>query len=541
MSDMGRRLVPPTSLKKPSASAMVLVLLAVYALLVAADFVLRYNGVWVEQDTTELTLATRDMYESGALVPEREVYAHGFTYQAVAVFLVNVCGIPVETLQSVVYPFALGLIGICALAVFRLLTGDATAGALAALLLCMQPELLFVTMRGSHEKFTWVLVMISILLLVKSFSYVGRWSAFLACILLSYLAISALISANVFFASSFTFALAISLIGGWILVARRWKEQQEFGRNLGRLVYVVVSCSILIYVFIFHLYRPAVLMLDMLGYGWDKLAVLLFNFDLRDKVATSAPYAYVAYAWLSPQVYLGLSMFNWMIVLVSLGGWLHQAYTMFVRKERLPLARVLLWLLYAAFAGQLALSMLADQYSLVGTNLQVRLFPAVMLFGIPLAVVELKRLLDLAQPRARLRRVLTVSLLVLAVWFSGASILKATADPVVSNKWLFYTRGEEGALVWTEGNIRLSSIWVGYDERLRQLASLHADWQHPSGNGYDILSLDPGTRYVLFSDTVRDQAVRMKESLPDVRGAHRVYDGGRVQIYQYRPKTPYQR
>ncbi len=531
---MERQLASSTRRLKPSVASM---LPAIYALLVATFFVVRYRGSWVEQDTIQLMAISENMYEAGALQPEGKLYPYGFGYSALLTFLSNVSGLTPESFQTLVGPFALVLTAICAFVLYRQLTGSVRLGALAATLLCMQPELVFVTLRGSHERFTWAVIMLTVLLLAKSFGYVGRWRPFVACILCGYLTTFALISLNVFFASSFVITLALSLAGGWLLVINRLNEQEYFERNLRRVLYVVGSSTVLIYLFIFYLYSPAGQVFRLLDTTLDKLGTLLLNLDPQ---GAAAPYANVLASWSSPQIYLVLTAASWAILLISLAAWVRLGYRSFLRRERLSLDHLLLWLFYGAFAGQIAASILTDRFGLLSTNLQVRLFPAVMLFAIPLALIELRRFRPPGWFRRHPRPVLSLAVLMLALWLSGTSLLKATLDPVVSNKWLWFSATEHEAVNWLENRVEHASIWCGYDERLRLLAYSCWGTELSSGNYYDILDIEPYTRYVFLSDLVRQHTVRIRQHLPSVLDAHRIYDSGSLEIYQHRPTTPYQ-
>lgn len=529
-----------TTLSSPVRAfrAMVAVLLVIgYAILVSVQFTARYRGTWVEQDTTQLTEATRNVQNAGELMPPVKIYPFGFGYSATLTFLSNVVGVPLDFLQGTVGPFALVMTGTCALAVYRQLTGSVRLATLSAILLCMQPDLVFVTLRGSHERFTWTIVMLTVLLLVKSFGYAGRWKPFVALILLSYVTTFALVSLNSFFASSFIVTLAISFAVGWLLIVKRLREQEHFDRNVGRLLYMVGSSTVLVYIFIFHLYLPAGQIFELLDRGLDRLATLLLNFD---PLNVAAPYEYVSIGWISPHVYFGLTIGSWFILLVSLVAWGRLAHRSFLRRERPPLNHLLLWLFYGAFAGQIAISMVMDLFNFLSTNLQMRLFPAVMLFAIPLALTELRRFWAKVFQH-KLRRVVGPVLLFLALWLSSTSLLKATVDPVVSNKWLYFTSGEYEAMTWTEDRLERITVWVGYDERLRQLAYSRWGSNLLSRNDYDILAIEAYTRYIFLSDLVRQQAARIRQPLPVVWLAHLIYHNGSVELYQYRPRTPYER
>ena len=66
------------------------------------------------------------------------------------------------------------------------------------------------------------------------------------------------------------------------------------------------------------------------------------------------------------------------------------------------------------------------------------------------------------RPRRRLRPILVA----FVAFAAGATYLKATLDPLASNRWLFYTDAEVQGLLWADANQRGSLTWIGDDDRL---------------------------------------------------------------------------
>ncbi len=46
------------------------------------------------------------------------------------------------------------------------------------------------------------------------------------------------------------------------------------------------------------------------------------------------------------------------------------------------------------------------------------------------------------------------------------SLLKATAEPLLSNYWTFYTPAERAALAWAERALSGRNLWTGMDGRV---------------------------------------------------------------------------
>ncbi len=140
---------------RPSRVSLLATLLLLYALAVAGYAVLRYRGQWTETDTATLTNLIEVMREQATIRPAGLAYPHGFAYQVVSLAVLSAIGLPVQALQTTVYPF-LAVIGLVltSLAFFTQVTGDRRVAILASLSLFFQPDVMFVTLRGSHEKFT---------------------------------------------------------------------------------------------------------------------------------------------------------------------------------------------------------------------------------------------------------------------------------------------------------------------------------------------------------------------------------------------------
>jgi hypothetical protein len=567
----------------------ILVFVVIYALLASAFFVARYGGQWTDTDTPVLSQAILNVARSGTLTPQGLTYDMGFGYQSLSVFILKVTGLPVHTLQTRTYPFLAALMaGTLAFVLFREMLGDSYMAGLAALVLFMQPDFLFVIFRGSHEKMTWSLTM---LLLYLEFKGVWSQSAghlgintsshapstfpqLASYVLLFYMTILALAATNVFFASSFISAIALSFVGGYgvLLVYRKpphaprgsptprarvkpaglnSQRLSAYSRFLVRFFYVSLSSLIILALVLFYLYPPAQLFIHSLHSLGQKLAVILGGYEYA-----SNPYQIVGFGWVSSGVYLMLTLVNWVVVVVSLVTWLAM---MLPGDSGVPplLAHpghFMLWLLYAVLALHVGIGMVADLSGLLGTNLQLRLFPAYMLVAIPMAVLGLKRFM--ASPRipaiirrAGVRRITGALVVLLMLWFSGASLLKVTNEPLLSNYWTFYTDAEVASLAWRQVYLPDRKIWADFDAiRLKPLAmTLGGAAEYPSdassrsGISLDVGEVDQETRDFLISQSVRLWSARKGRVLPDTARAYRIYDNGAVQIYHLQPRTPYQR
>ncbi len=518
---------------RPSRVSLLATLLLLYALAVAGYAVLRYRGQWTETDTATLTNLIEVMREQATIRPAGLAYPHGFAYQVVSLAVLSAIGLPVQALQTTVYPF-LAVIGLVltSLAFFTQVTGDRRVAILASLSLFFQPDVMFVTLRGSHEKLDWPLMMVALTLLYRSVNQpLRRTTVYVG---LFYLTVFAMMATNVFFASTFLISFILSLLLG--LAARTFLRSRSTSSDLRRLTYVSLSCSVLLFTFMAYIYPLALSNLRTLRTIWDQIGTLLLSFEIKGQ-----PYEYISYGWVSPQAYLGLTAFTWLLIISSLAEWLWRGKQILDGRENLGLRDSLDWLLYAGFAIQVGLSIIVDFAGVLSENMQLRVFPGFTVLALCLLARAAWRVASSPRLRGWKRRI-ALGLAGAAVsWFALASVFKATNEPVFSNKWGFYSTSEDSAVYWIDSHVRFGNIWTGLDERINALFRTNYGGRSQSRNVYDIYALKPQDRYVLFSERERERGLRMGIAMPSVLGWIRVYDNGEVYLYHKRPLTPYQR
>lgn len=507
-----------------------LAVLAICAIIVLFRL-MRFGGNWTGGDTVRMVANTQSIYQQGTLLPTGYRYDHGFNSQMVSVSLVNLTGISLESLVQYVLPFFLVVIILVAYVAYSTLTGDRWAGLLGAFFLALQPDFLFTSMRGSHEKLTWMLTLLAFYLLARGFMSLPRLRAFVVWVILFYLVAFALVTTNTFFASSFLAALALCFATATVLSYLRRREKTQFSR----LVYVTVSCSVLVFLFMFYIYTPSLDSMYLLKNAIDKVAALFLNVEKETAFSTAAAGASVGEGWISGAAYTALSAATYLLALVSFAYWLVLAWRL-LKRQVLPSPVLLLWLFYTSFAVQMVLSVGASGLGLLASNLQVRIFPVFMLTVMPLAAMGIReavRLLD----RRNLRFALAPLAVLFALWAAGTAMLKATNEPLLSNHWIFRVRAEQESLQWVEDYTRSGDIWLGLD-RLRYVSE---DYSDPIDRRYDIYGLDESTRYALVSRFEETRMLRLQVAEPALGQENQVYDNGTARAYHFRPRTPYQR
>jgi hypothetical protein len=305
--------------------------------------------------------------------------------------------------------------------------------------------------------------------------------------------------------------------------------------TIQRLAYAAIISLSLAFIFTFYAYKPArhnLLVFQTIG---ERTAALALDVEAN----SANPYQAVNTGWISLRVYLMLSLANWLLLGMSALIWMWQSLTWLRHRQWLPGTKghdesgLLLWAFYGAFAFVGAISVISDLSGALGSNLQHRLFPSFAMFAAPLVA---KWLAKVSYNKRYTQMILWGSIGILAI----LSTLKATNEPLFSNKWLFYTHAEMQALDWANIYLTEQRLWVEHDERLSTALSIR------TGDAELNVSLDQaivelGTRDFLISEITRRRSVRISTPLPIEADSLRIYDDGQAQIYHWRPRTPYQR
>jgi hypothetical protein len=470
----------------------------------------------------------------GTTDPGQLAYSHGFMYPVVAAWLAHLSGVSILDLQRDLLP-VVGIVSpvIISLVLFRALLGDWIQASLAGLMLYLQTDFLFVTLRGSHEKVTWPLIMLALLLFFRSVVLHQDLRQFSKHVALFYLTTFALTTTNFFFASTFIVAISIGLILG-MGITRYRNHSGSRSSSIQRLLLVSVAGSIIIYLFIFYLYPPANDVLRLLRGINERIAALLFGFEIQ-----AAPYEYISLGWTSTWIWLGLTLFTWVLLLVSFIEWLREGIGL-LRAKRLHLPESLTWLLYAGFASQIVVAAILDLAGLFAANTQIRIVPGFAIFAAALAARGLSRFLQGLRHRNG-RRLVVVGIALIIAWSSAASLFKITNEPFVSNKWGFYSPAEEFAIRWASDYVQSGEIWTGLDERLCNVYAVVRESEPSVGTICDAYTPDPQVRYFLISEIGEFRHSRLDLPLPATSNEYLIYDNSEVQVYHKQPLTPYQR
>ena len=508
-----------------------------FAFCLAAYFILRYQGLWAENDTAvfhELIGAV----QSARSIDPPNAYPHGYAYQSVATTLLGLSGLDMTTFLQLYSPvlgtLMLALFGY--VAYFRLLLSRVYA-LFATSVLFLVPEVLFTVLRGNHEKFTLGLSLLAALLVLRLLAALQRraerrqvvaWFVALCVCLFT------LDTLNLFFGSVFLSALTITLL--LLVLTTRLLHLPVHRRDLLLLTGVAVTGWLLVALTLAVVY-PA----SRGDFSLFTSAIRHAGSLLTRKASAVNPYAAIDSDWSSPQLYQLVTAFRFLLLGGALLSMVLELRDM-GRQATVPLGRLLLVGLFAASLVQLASSIVIDTLGLEsGSNLQVRMYPYVVLWASPLFALGLQRLSG--SPLVRRSPLLwRGGLLALLAVLLVSSLLKSSLDPLLSNRWLGYRPGEVQAVQTWARQAQSSSLWVGHDGRVAFGYVMEHGAALAHGN---TLSTSPTTKvqsaYALRSPLTDANNRVWKVPLPSVLLGDQIYDNGEAQVVWRHPVTQFQK
>lgn len=522
----------------PKSTALTIFLIELYALFVASYFVLRYQGRWLDVDTSRMVQIVRSMQQYGYIENPGKMYAFGYSYPFASILLSALTRLEPFVLLTVVRPLLIVVLPPLVYIFYRQVLQREHIAAIGVFFLLLQPELMFVLMRGSHELLTWSCVLLACFALTRSYLYASRLRLFISCLLLFYCAAYALTSTSVFFATSFLFGLTVSFIIGKVNEGLfPTQDGSRMKKVINRLLFTILASAVLLFIFVFFIYPSAQRPLFQLRTISDKLQALFLNFEIE-----TDPYqTFIPSIWIDPRLYPALTLANWLTLALSFIAWLKIGYRRLIKRDAIFQPLYFVWLMYTAFALQLYLSVIVDYSGALSGNLQLRVFPPLILMGVPLATGWLFEIAQkYRQGIKRLRPVVLSVISLLIIWLIAAAVLKSTAEPVLSNKWSFATVGEEAGLLWMNRSITYGPVWISPDDRLREI-SFGLIENPRTWIKYDIYSLDQNTRYIFWSNLNEMLTKRYRISMPDFKNLNLIYTNGTVSIYKTKPKTSFER
>jgi hypothetical protein len=196
----------------------------------------------------------------------------------------------------------------------------------------------------------------------------------------------------------------------------------------------------------------------------------------------------------------------------------------------------LLWSFYGAFGFLGALTVAIDVSGALSSNLQHRAFAS---FAMIAAAVVADWFVRWQSRQSLAQRLAPGALAAGMAFLSVVAVAKASNEPLLSNKWSYYSRAEFAALDWVRTANPDEPTWTSFDERLPAAIGICCDWEG-EGAQLDSFQANDATRSYLISDIIQARSERLNLSLPIAADSLRLYDNGSAEIYRLRPHTPFQ-
>lgn len=399
-------------------------------------------------------------------------------------------------------------------------------------------------------------MLLAIFLLSRSFVAWKEPLIILKFAVIFYFAIFALATSNIFFAASFIFVLSLVFLMATVVLVlgkpifSNWTNRPLITIHIRRILYIILCCLLLLYVFMFYIYPLALKNFLLIKTLADQVALVILGAEQSavQKGNFTSPSVYLSLSWLSPTVFLLLTLFDWLVLGISFLVVLRNLLG-FLRKKSFDestLPELFLLLLYIGFGIQMAGAVVADRSNFLSGNLQIRLFTPLMLMALPLAAQGVYRFLCWLREHARpLAKLAFAASVLMASWFSIAALLKSTNEPLLNNQMLFADTPELAAGNWTIDHTQDPIvIWTGVNTRISFVLAYHNLTNYETINRVQLASKAVPTgdmNYYLMSDLERYLRLRSHLPEPVLDTNDLVYDNGMAQIYHRYPLTPYQR
>ncbi len=499
----------------------------------AGYLVIRYRGLWTENDTAIFTHdAILTAHYHSIMFPTQ--YPHGFGYQLWLAMMQLTTGLPAGFINTVILPFiGVALAFILALVTYVELTEHVALSELSVLLIVMVPNIMFTLLRGNHEKLTIVLVFAGVWALVR-FLRCETAAQRLTWEIVFYICMALNGIVNDYFTVVIMWGLFAYLILGGLFAWRTGSPQSRALAPVFRLC-MISLCVIVMDVWL--VFPPAQSDAHLLLMTLQKLKTLFLT-----QTASSNPLSSPEQQWVSLPVYLVTSAFRWLTIAASFLAWLFMLWIPFRRRQPLSISWLVMMSFYAATAALVFVAVPVDLTGLAaGDNLEVRNFTYFALFAVPFVALGISRVVPSLYARKTVVKIVPALATSLMGVFLVMSILETTLDPMISNQWIFYSPAEKQAvLFFLRHQQRAQLLWAGPDERLRNVAATwwtHTDPWSVAGGATPTF---PPYALWLWSRNIAINSMELKDPLPAFSQENLVYSNGQAKIYAAIPSSPFE-
>lgn len=499
-------------------------LVLLYTLFAIFYYVFRYDGYWSEWDSAYLTTVSDIVYQQGLIIPDGIKYNNGFGLQVLITFLVNLTGLSTHAVSQYLMPFLGVIIVIVAFPLFFEFTNDRKIALLATLLLVLSSDVFMQLVRTKHIKFFMILTIIALFCICKSFSNKSNRPIY---VMIFYISMIGSIFFNTYYGSALTIILFISFI-----ISELLKRTKRSSFSFSRLGITTASTIVFSFMNMFWVYTPSINFIYYMNSLKNRLITILFF----SEPMTNPQYNYVMANWRPPELIFLLRLFDLIISPLSFILFLTIIYNIFKNNYRIGKSFLLLILFYTALGIMLVVAIIGDLSGSFASNMELGIYPIFMILIAPLASIGVFKIFEYVKNvdntnRRYLEKTFSIFIIFLLLIFCTVSLVKITNDPIISNKWQFYTLQEKHGISWATSNLNSDSFWGGVDERL-----VNIKYQYPElyySTRFKYASFD-SAKTVLMSDTIlkRVEVSNNPLQVSNISDSSIIYNAGQVDIYR---------
>ncbi len=527
----------------------------------------QYDGLRADHDLGIITKTSQAVQSQNTIYNSFQ-YNNGFGYQTTTTFLSDILGLSVQKILILPLGF---LYVIFAYLFFNEFFKNKKIALISTFILSLQPDLLFLMSRGSHEKFSFILFLLAFLLVIhiaknnwgkKNFIYLA----------LLYLVIFSLNIYNIWFSGIFLLLIFVYCFFG-IIFSLIFNESSIFFK---KTIYFLTP-SILIYLSMFIIYPRIFNVLNIsrsISYKLFSffplfillvLLFLLFSIFFCNKnkmtkennisnliskffnnefltnfsvIMSISVYLILLYfitkssnLSFSPINWFFLTLINWIIIPASFFTVYLEIKKYFTKKIKISKIKIFFIFIYLSFLVIFFMSIIISKYvnnENLGSNLELRIFPYFFIFAVPFASELVVKTYDKLLINKKRKIFSTILIIALISIFIFNSHMKAANNPLFSNNCIFYSQYEKNTLDYIENNADNLTIWAGYNERI--LNSYYYNSEFENFNKVNF-SNNNNPESLIYSQIIESYSLLNKENLTRLNYYALVFNNGKSSFY----------
>lgn len=486
-------------------------LLILFSLLSQLNIIAKYGGKYWDGDGLVMTYYTSEVLRSASVLFGG--YGSGVNYQILVVFLSQICHIDISYFYSYVTPIFNSIFIIIIYVVMVELTENKQLALVAAFLLLLQPDFIFLVHRAKHDFYSYLFAFLFFAIFfkyLKNNSFRNRCAYFI--IILIFLFSFSMYSLPFF--SLFSLSLIVYLLLDILICGYNSKSRVLINFILISLSFVIVINP--------EIYPPFNGLSNFIGNFFNSIVTLFFEPSTQSEAVYSG---FVNDAYSSYFEFIFLYSFNILLGITSV-------YTLIKFSNEIKYETKLL---YVSFGVLTILMLVSDRYGFAG-NMGLRAF---YFLTYPAVAISSIFVFHIIKSKKFNTKKMVMLLFVISILFYASNV-KATADPNWIKIPFHYTSAEEDVLKFAE-NSGIQSIFA--DHRLTYVGSICMSFDYWSRDLFkrdDYNYLNPNKDgFYIYSNIYSTQGYRGENGLVEINNSmikkfesnYKIYNNGYTSGY----------